>query len=132
MPGFSGATGVPLKQMQDAIAQSTALETITIPSANFNSSLTVDTSKTYCNRSGRFGFLYIEAKANADITAWATLLSALPVRGKPMQTNGAYTMNLGNNVVVCNMNADGLINTPAAISNGTNVRIAISYMCQQA
>lgn len=24
MPGFSGATGVPLKQMQDAIAQSTA------------------------------------------------------------------------------------------------------------
>lgn len=29
MPGFSGATGVPLKQMQDAIAQSTA-KTMTV------------------------------------------------------------------------------------------------------
>lgn len=30
MPGFSGATGVPLKQMQDAIAQSTAITSQTI------------------------------------------------------------------------------------------------------
>ena len=29
MAGFSGATGVPLKQMQDAIAQSTAIATYT-------------------------------------------------------------------------------------------------------
>ena len=30
MAGFGGATGVPLKQMQDAIAQSTAVEDVTV------------------------------------------------------------------------------------------------------
>jgi hypothetical protein len=34
MAGFSGATGVPLKQMQDAIAQSTAYLNFTLDSSN--------------------------------------------------------------------------------------------------
>lgn len=43
MPGFSGATGVPLKQMQDAIAQSTAFA----HSYNYNNkSATVNMSVT--------------------------------------------------------------------------------------
>jgi hypothetical protein len=41
MPGFSGATGVPLKQMQDAIAQSTAIKRAVATGGPFTTGATV-------------------------------------------------------------------------------------------
>lgn len=46
MPGFSGATGVPLKQMQDAIAQSTAYR-------DYNVSIPAYAAGTAGNRAGQ-------------------------------------------------------------------------------
>ena len=73
--------------------------------------------------------LYIEAKANQAIGAWETLLSGLPSRVQPAQTNGAYQMNVSDTVVACNLTTSGVLNSPASIANNANVRFFATYIC---
>ena len=87
MPGFSGATGVPLKQMQDAIAQSTAnisaeRQIVTMPANTDHINATLDVPSGYAflsvvnvTSSGWIGFAYCSLPRIANSLFWVTSTS---------------------------------------------------------
>lgn len=78
MAGFSGATGVPLKQMQDAIAQSTASGTK--QQINYGSSSYV----AYC-KSGNTVYVSVRyTPSDGSINAWSSVtIATLPAGYRP-------------------------------------------------
>lgn len=78
MSGFSGATGVPLKQMQDAIAQSTA--TGSVQRISYGSSSYVD----FC-KSGNTVYAYVRyVPSDGAINAWSSVtIGTLPAGYRP-------------------------------------------------
>ena len=90
MAGFSGATGVPLKQMQDAIAQSTATV-----SGTFTGSSNISANATTCSKSGNMGIASINVTMAAIGTqsSWCSVgtISIHPAQ----QTYGVVTDDSG-------------------------------------
>ena len=96
-----------------------------IPTNLINSKITV--LRSDLRKYGRFAEIVLEGTANANIASWENLLTSLPLEYKPYETNNAYTINVDENVYVCNMNHDGIVNTVAQINNGKYIKFHAVY-----
>lgn len=101
-------------------------KSITIPSSYINSKITV--ASVYGGVRGGVAEFYLQGTANASITAWELLVTTLPNELKPRETNNAYFININNTVYMCNLNQDGVLNTPQPISNGQIIRFKVTYI----
>lgn len=117
------------KYVDDAaseLSSSLTYKSIAIPSSNINSKITVN--RVYGGVRGGVAEFYLQGVANASIATWESLVTALPNELKPRETNNAYFININNILYVCNLNQDGLLNTPQAISNGQIIRFKVTYI----
>lgn len=105
-----------------------SLVTDEIPTSSINSKITV--TSRYLRKRHYSCELLLEGTASEAIPAWENLVTQLPDGWKPYQSNGAFTINIGNAIYLGNMNSSGVINTPQAISSGQSIRFRAMYMAR--
>ena len=92
-----------------------------------NSGLTVSEAKIV--KSGRVCQLYLAATANTALAAWTVLVYGVPDGYKPyLNTGNAFSITVGSDRVMANMNGNGTINTIQAIPSGAQIRFCETYI----
>lgn len=94
--------------------------------ASINSKITV--SQNVLRRFGRVCEIRLEGSANENISAWESLISTTPQGYRPFESNNAYSMTIGNSVIMCNFNENGTLNCPNSISQNTTIRFKATYL----
>ena len=100
------------------------------PWNSINAKVTIDMARSIFIAIDRIRYIYVQAKADENIGAWEILLSNIASEYIPFQTNGAYTINIGDTPYALNFNDKGVVNTPKSINQGQNIRINLIYLAR--
>lgn len=126
MAGFSGATGVPLKQMQDAIAQSTAKEV----TAGLTAAANVTINNQHKVVSGPIRVYAIIFTASANIARDTALISGFDTQR--LNANGTTNFIMFNNNShaehTCFLGIDGSLRCNDTINANEMLRGTLVYI----
>jgi hypothetical protein len=127
MAGFSGATGVPLKQMQDAIAQSTAFAEYKSLSFDSHSSQISAISGYVKN-----GVTVLLITLNNTLAAgWNNITTGIKTNDTPLaQISGSFAISSGGDgakVFRGNLGADGSLAVYCSAAPSANILLSVVY-----